>query len=315
MHFCDAALVSYAPPMRHSASEIPAFSLYGEPPDRVDLRLHMETIAARSRRYAWRIGSHLHRGLHQVLWVTEGPVQAALGAEAAEGDGPLAIVIPPGVAHGFAFSPRTKGYILTFDPRALLEGEGGSTLADLFATPRVVRLHDEPGWVRRLTALLADLAAEMAAPDAGPAPAWLARAALWRLAKLAHAERPQEPGRATFVRFLALVEARFRDGWPIAAYARALGLSAKRLNRQTRAHAGISASECVHRRVLREACERLTHLDAPISAIGFDLGFDDPAYFTRFFKRLTGVSPRAFRAARVRAALQPAAPGRAGSPP
>jgi AraC family transcriptional regulator, transcriptional activator of pobA len=286
--------------MRHSASQIPAFSLYGEPPDRLDLRLHIETIAARSRRYAWRIGSHLHRGLHQVLWVTEGPVEAALGAESAAAEGPLAIVIPPGVAHGFAFSPHTRGYILTFDPRALLEGEGGPTLADLFATPRVVLLREEPGWARRLTALLAALAAETAAPDSGlsPAPAWLARAALWRLAKLAHAERPPTPGRATFVRFLALTEARFRDGWPIAAYARALGLSAKRLNRLTRAHAGISAIECVHRRLLREACERLTHLDAPISAIGFDLGFDDPAYFTRFFKRLTGESPSAFRAAR-----------------
>jgi AraC family transcriptional regulator, transcriptional activator of pobA len=285
-----------------SASQIPAFSLYGEPPDKVDLRLHIETIAARSRRYAWRIGSHLHRGLHQMLWVSEGPVEASLGAESAAGDGPLAIVIPPGVAHSFAFSPRTKGYILTFDPRALLEGEGdaGPTLADLFAAPRVVRLHEEPGWARRLTALLADIAAEMAAPDAGssPAPAWLARAALWRLAKLAHSERPENPGRATFVRFLALVEARFRDGWPIAAYARALGLSTKRLNRLTQAHAGISAMKCVHRRLLREARERLTHLDAPISTIGFDLGFEDPAYFTRFFKRLTGESPRAFRDAR-----------------
>ena len=231
--------------MPRSASQIPAFSLYGEPPDRVDLRLHIETIAARSRRYAWRIGSHLHRGLHQMLWVSEGPVEASLGAESAAGDGPLAIVIPPGVAHSFAFSPRTKGYILTFDPRALLEGEGdaGPTLTDLFATPRVVLLREEPGWARRLTGLLADIAAEMAEPDAGasPAPAWLVRAALWRLAKLARSGRPGHPGRATFVRFLALVEARFRDGWSIAAYARALGLSAKRLNRLTQAHAGINA--------------------------------------------------------------------------
>jgi AraC family transcriptional regulator, transcriptional activator of pobA len=288
--------------MTRAAAEIPAFSLYGEAPGGLGLSLHIETIAARSRRHQWRIGAHLHRGLHQVLWVAEGPVTTTLGAETEAGVGPLAIVIPPGVAHGFTFSPRTRGFVLTFDPRTFIEGEGetGATFADLFAAPRVVSLREEPDAARRLTGLLADLAAEAAAPEAAlsPAPLWLARAALWRLARLAGAERPQGAGRATFARFVALVEARFRDGWPVSAYAAALGLSAKRLNRLTRAHAGMSAQDCMHRRLLREACERLAHLDAPVSAIGFDLGFDDPAYFTRFFKRLTGESPRAFRAAR-----------------
>jgi AraC family transcriptional activator of pobA len=212
------------------------------------------------------------------------------------------VVIPPGVAHGFAFSPETAGYILTFDPRTLLEGESeaGSTFADLFAAPRVISLGEAPDAARRLTGLLADLAAESSDPGASfsPAPFWLAKAALWRLARLAGAERPQAAGRATFARFVALVEARFREGWPVSAYATALGVSVKGLNRLTQAHAGSSATASVHRRLVREAAERLAHLDAPVSAIGFELGFDDPAYFTRFFKRMTGMSPRAFRAAR-----------------
>ncbi len=288
--------------MTRAAAEIPAFSLYGEAPGAMGLSLHIETIAARSRRHEWRIGSHLHLGLHQVLWVAEGPVNASLGADSAAGDGPLAIVIPPGVAHGFAFSPETTGYVLTFDPRALVEGESeaGSTFADLFARPRVISMREAPDAARRLTGLLADLAAEAGDPGAAfsPAPLWLAKAALWRLAGLAGAERPKTPGRASFARFVALVEARFRDGWPVSAYAAALGVSVKRLNRMTRAHAGTSAMASVHRRMIREAEERLAHLDAPVSAVGFDLGFDDPAYFTRFFKRMTGMSPRAFRAAR-----------------
>ena len=33
----------------------------------------------------------------------------------------------------------------------------------------------------------------------------------------------------------------------------------------------------------------------PVSQLAFELGFDDPAYFCRFFKRQTGLSPRAYR--------------------
>ncbi|MDE3177387.1 MAG: AraC family transcriptional regulator, partial [Pseudomonadota bacterium] len=172
-----------------SSPKIPAFTLYGDAPGGAPPSLHIETIAARSARHDWRIASHLHRGLHQVLWVAEGSVRASLGAETAEGRGPLALVIPPGFAHGFAFTPRTQGFVLTFDARALLEGEGGAgaTFADLFAAPRLVALGHEPETAARMTGLLADLAAECSAPDAAgsPAPLWLARAALWRLARLA----------------------------------------------------------------------------------------------------------------------------------
>jgi len=46
---------------------------------------------------------------------------------------------------------------------------------------------------------------------------------------------------------------------------------------------------------LREACRRLIYIAAPVSTLAFELGFDDPAYFCRFFKRHTGLSPRDYR--------------------
>ena len=282
-------------------SQIPAFSLYGEAPGGAGLSLHIETIAARSSVHDWRIGAHRHSGLHQVLWIASGPVEASLGPERTTGEGPLALVIPPGLTHGFAFTPQTQGYVLTFDPRALVEGEGGAGAAfvDLFAAPRLVPA-EEPEVARRLTALLAALASELAAPDAAfsPAPVWLARAALWRLAQLAGTTGAKAGGRAVFLRFVALIEAHFTQNWPVSAYAEALGLTVKRLNRLTQTQVGLSALACVHRRLAREACERLVHLDASAAEIGYALGFDDPAYFTRFFKRMTGQGPSAYRQAR-----------------
>ena len=61
----------------------------------------------------------------------------------------------------------------------------------------------------------------------------------------------------------------------------------------------MNAQALLHARLGREAARRLVHIAAPVSKLAFELGFEDPAYFCRFFKRQTGLSPRAYR---VRAA-------------
>jgi len=81
----------------------------------------------------------------------------------------------------------------------------------------------------------------------------------------------------------------------VARYADRLGLTPERLNRMTRAETGQSALDLVHERLAREACRRLTYVAAPIARLAAELGFDDPAYFCRFFKRRIGKSPRDFR--------------------
>jgi AraC family transcriptional activator of pobA len=58
---------------------------------------------------------------------------------------------------------------------------------------------------------------------------------------------------------------------------------------------GQSPIQLIHARIVLEAKRQLHYTDRPINEIAFALGFDDPAYFTRFFTRLSGASPRAFR--------------------
>jgi len=48
---------------------------------------------------------------------------------------------------------------------------------------------------------------------------------------------------------------------------------------------------------LRRAAEWLAHSDKPVSEIAFDLGYADAPNFTRAFRKLTGVTPSAFRQA------------------
>ena len=133
---------------------------------------------------------------------------------------------------------------------------------------------------------------------------WLARAVVWRLAR-ARAESRADPGAAgrrqpaMFTRFLLLVEEHFLEHWSMERYASRLGLSPARLNRLARAESGRSALELVHERLTREACRRLVYIAAPSARLAHELGFEDPAYFSRFFKRQTGLTPHRWRQAQL----------------
>ncbi|MBK6593215.1 MAG: helix-turn-helix domain-containing protein [Burkholderiales bacterium] len=75
-----------------------------------------------------------------------------------------------------------------------------------------------------------------------------------------------------------------------------MGLTTQRLNRLVRDINGQSALEVVHERLTREACRRLRYIAAPVANLASEMGFDDAAYFSRFFKKRTGQTPLEFRA-------------------
>jgi AraC family transcriptional activator of pobA len=292
-------------PSRARGTPIPSFALYGEAPAPGGELLHIEEVKTRSRLYQWEIKPHVHRGLYQVVWINRGAASIALDERRLAVEGPAAVAIPPGVVHGFRFAPETDGHVLTLSARFLVEGGAEATGAfrALFLAPGVVALGPEDPAAERIDQLLRTLAAEFAAPGAEgrPTTGWLACAALWRLAE-ARGRREERAGsergrrhQALFSRFLLLVEAHVLERWPLERYARALGLSTQRLNRLARAESGRSALEIVHERLTREACRRLYWIVAPAETIAAELGFEDPAYFNRFFRRRTGLTPRAWR--------------------
>lgn len=303
---------------------IPTFALYGEPGALGAEMLHIEPIQSRSKLYRWEIEAHAHRGLHQIVWLHAGPAEVWLDEARQRCAGPLAIVIPPGAVHAFRFAPESDGHVLTLSPRLLVEGDAtpavGDALRALFARPQL--LQPSADEAERIEALFRELAAECRAPgpEGTPVPLWLARALVWRLARIgSRQDASRGPGARTaeaalFTRFVVLIEAHFLEHWPLSRYASRLGLTPERLNRLARAEAGRSALALVHDRLAREACRRVVYVAAPISRIADELGFDDPAYFCRFFKRHAGASPRAYRAAQAAGKL-PAMPPPAGAAP
>ena len=293
-------------PAANAPQDIPRFTLYGDTEGASVDRLHVETLQSRSRLYHWEIDAHVHAGHFQLLWLRAGPAEVALDETRSRCEGPAVIAVPPGTVHAFRFSAATDGQVITLSPQALAEGDPPfepAALQALFGRPQVLALDRDDEAVVRLDGLFEQLGREFGAPglDSGPVPLWLARAAVWRLAQVVarqtDAGQPQGGARhALHLRFLALVEAHYLEHWPVAKYAQRLGTSTDRLNRVTQQHAGRSALALIHDRLLREACRRLVYLVAPVSKLAFELGFEDPAYFSRFFRRRTGMSPGEYRA-------------------
>ena len=82
----------------------------------------------------------------------------------------------------------------------------------------------------------------------------------------------------------------------MAFYATTLGVSSDHLSRVCRAVTSSSALALVHERLALEAKRVLVHTQMTVSEVALDLGFDDVAYFSRFFKGVVGCAPSEFRA-------------------
>lgn len=83
-----------------------------------------------------------------------------------------------------------------------------------------------------------------------------------------------------------------KDGLPTVSYlAGELSLSSRYLSDVLRQETGKTALEHIHIHLIKEAKNLLLSSESNISEIAFDLGFESPSYFSRLFKKITGVTP------------------------
>ena len=82
---------------------------------------------------------------------------------------------------------------------------------------------------------------------------------------------------------------------PIRRYAEKLHVTERCLSDATRMATGLTTTELVHQRVVLEAKRMLAHSALNVTSIAIRLGFEDPSYFSRFFRKYVGLSPRDFK--------------------
>ncbi|NDV81929.1 helix-turn-helix domain-containing protein [Bacteroides sp. 51] len=78
-------------------------------------------------------------------------------------------------------------------------------------------------------------------------------------------------------------------------YARQLGVSIRKLNETSTVRTGKTVKQHLQDRLILEIKKEIRLGQKSLKEIAFDLGFSEPAYFTRFFKQQTGTTPTEFR--------------------
>ncbi|MDJ1482228.1 helix-turn-helix domain-containing protein [Cytophagaceae bacterium YF14B1] len=102
-----------------------------------------------------------------------------------------------------------------------------------------------------------------------------------------------------FHRLKLLIEQHYRQQHLAAFYAETLHTDIKKLNKICREATGFTVFELLQERLVTESKIRLQTSTGSVKEISYDLGFNDPAFFGRFFKKHTGITPAEFRNRRM----------------
>jgi AraC-like DNA-binding protein len=241
---------------------------------------------------------------HDILLVTRGRGTYQLDAERCRVDPGVLLFTRPGELRAWDVS-GLDGACLFFTEDFVAEAFADARFLDQFAFFREGRPSaalpltgaERRIFLRRFREMQAEIASlRDDAPHALRAVLYEVLVLLNRWYAKRHGQAPRIPPNATVERYRRLVDRDHARRHRVADYASELGVSPGHLNELCRGTLRRSASRVVRERLTLEAKRLLAHSDLSAAQVAFSLGFDDPAYFARFFRREAGRAPTEFRA-------------------
>jgi len=95
--------------------------------------------------------------------------------------------------------------------------------------------------------------------------------------------------------FRDLLEQNYKEQKQVGYFARKVYLTEKRLNLATRSILGKTPKELIDERVILEAKRLLAHTTKTVKEIGYELGFEEPTNFNKYFRKHSLITPSQFR--------------------
>jgi AraC-like DNA-binding protein len=279
--------------------------MFSSMPDAAGAAISAERVESSLHARRWSFNREASRETRQIVVLTDGT------AEAETNRTPYALVAPAVLWLGtcqpgwLRTEAGATGFLARLENSILADtiGDQPEAVALRYVVDRdfVLSLAGEIGPRAVIVAALDAIAGELRQPQRGSnlllaAHLKIILVTMTRLLGVedaAFASRREKSG--ILQRFRQLVEMNFRSHWTIAGYAAALGIPHDRLHAICTRDVGKSPKALVSERLAREAGLRLERSPLTIQQLSHSLGFRDPAHFSNFFKRTTGMAPGHYR--------------------
>ncbi|WP_261844936.1 4-hydroxyphenylacetate catabolism regulatory protein HpaA [Aliamphritea ceti] len=273
----------------------------------IEADIHYESLENLADFFGRNMPVHYHDRFYQLHVILSGTVRVHLDEVSYSAQAPMFFLTPPTVPHAFVTDDQATGHVVTVRQQLIWELLGDidqPNSQSFMSQPLCVELnttsHGQPA-ANRMLQLLNMMSAENN-PESlqhNRAQQALLQLVLIDISRLADQGRPQQNTQKedvrVFHRFNELIETHFREHLTLGHYANQIGVTEARLNNICRRLAGQPSKRLIMDRLVQEARRLLTYSTAPVTEIGYHLGFKDPAYFARFFRRNAGVTASEYR--------------------
>jgi len=273
----------------------------------VDSDIHYEHLEKLADFFGRNMPVHYHDRFYQIHVVLSGMVRVNLDETSYTAQGPMFFLTPPTVPHAFVTEVSAKGHVITARQQLVWALMGGVdqrawTSDSFMSNPLCVALDPsaDPA-AARLLFLLDQIAIETEQVSAQHSQALraLLHLVLIDISRLADQGQPQQNTRKEDVRifhgFNGLIERYYREHLTLSIYAQKIGVTEARLNEICRRLAGLPSKRLIIDRLMQEARRQLAFSSVSITEICYGLGFKDPAYFARYFRRNAGLTAGEYR--------------------
>ncbi len=266
-----------------------------------DSEFHIEKLDSLALFFGRNMPTHYHDRYYQIHCILEGNTHVLLDESHYSKHGVTLFFTPPTVPHSFVTDDHSNGYVITASQPLvwrLLDIEiGRNDVASTAMQPFCMEIATN----HRLIPLFKDLLQEQDSSHFMREVACLAilQLILIDVIRLASSQPTNTSYRSAdvhlFNEFSQLIESQYKAHWTLPQYAEKLNLTTARLNDICRRVSGLSSKRLVADRVMQEARRLLLLTAMSVQEVAFELGYQDPAYFARFFKKNAGETASGFR--------------------
>lgn len=243
---------------------------------------------------------------YEIVWLKKGGGIHLIDTVNYAYSGSVLFMLSPGQLHRLYPEEKADGYVIKFLPSLFSDGKDmddylyKTGLFDNIQTEPVIRLNASVHAV--LDDVLNKMETEFNTNEEDKEKIMLAylKILITHITRLKKINSSQEMNGvdlnfSVFQKYKREVEKKFCTEHSVQSYADALSIQPRTLNSLAKKYTAKTAGEIIADRIILEAKRELYYNTKSIKEIGYELGFDDPAYFTRFFKKQTGVSPQEYK--------------------